>query len=72
MVGEVSNSGKNFLAITDLFAKKHSRFNYLKTPCSNPPIPDSQDSRESFQGSRTAPFFCESRFGGAKNREWQV
>ena len=25
---------------------------------------ESPDSRESFQGSRTEPFFCESRFGG--------
>ena len=28
---------------------------------------ESPDSRESFQGSRTEPLFCESRFGGAKH-----
>ena len=33
---------------------------------------ESPDSRESFQGSRTEPLFCESRFGGAKKCESQV
>ena len=34
----------------------------------------SLDSRDSFQGSRTEPRFCESRFGGAKvaNRRFQA
>ena len=35
---------------------------------------ESPDSRESFQGSRTEPLFCESRFGGLKvaNRRFEA
>ena len=35
---------------------------------------EAPDSRESFQGSRTEPLFCESRFGGLKivNRRFEA
>ena len=53
------------------FAQKSGKHPGLETPRFSF-SQESLDSHESFQGSRSEPLFCESRFGGLTNRRFEA